>query len=180
MDDSDKLIELVRKIVLKLFPEIAGRYHLGSRAKVLSINEGLHLQPLARDGSIDKTAPAIKCDPFPCSLAAGNIVRLGFLYGDPSEPFVAPLATAAIGTITGSQVNVEGYGTRPALIAQHLAAHSRIGTITSPVGGEGTPLPGSTTSDLSRFDFQTDLQDGDQVAALPIEEGDRFIVVAKL
>jgi hypothetical protein len=176
----DKLLELVRKTVLRLFPELAGRYHLTCKARVLSTSGGLHLQPLKRDGSPDPTAPAVKCEPFPRSLKVGDVVRLGFLYGDPSEPHILALSTAAIGTITGSQVNIEGYGVRPALIAEHLAAHFRVGTTTAPVDSEGNPLPGATTSDLTRFDFQTSLKDGDRVAALPIEEGARFIIVAKL
>jgi mRNA-degrading endonuclease toxin of MazEF toxin-antitoxin module len=115
------------------------------------------------------------------ALAAGNVVRLGFLYGDPSEPFVGALATAAIGTVSGSQVNVEGYGLRPALIAEHLVAHSRLGVTAAPVNDDGTDIPGSTVySALTRFDFRTSLKDGDRVAALPIEEGARFIVVAKI
>jgi len=177
----DKLLELVRKIVIRLFPELAGRYHLACKAKVLSTSGGLHLQLLTREGSDDATAPPVKCDPLPVALAAGNVVRLGFLYGDPSEPHVLAQSTAAIGTITtGSQVHIEGYGVRPALIAEHLAAHFRVGTTTAPVDSEGNPLPGATTSDLTRFDFQTSLKDGDRVAALPIEEGARFIIVAKL
>jgi hypothetical protein len=177
----DKLLELVRKTVLRLFPELAGRYHLACKAKVLSTSGGLHLQPLTREGSDDATAPPVKCDPLPVALAAGNVVRLGFMYGDPSEPFVGTLATAAIGTMSGSQVNVEGYGLRPALIAEHLAAYSRIGVTASPVNPDGSDIEGTTVySDLTRFDFQTSLKDGDQVACLPIEEGCRFVVVAKI
>lgn len=176
----DKLIELVRKIVVKLFPELAGRYHLTARARVLSVSKGVQLQVLKTDGSEDTTAPALKVDPLPVMLKPGSVIRMGFMYGDPSEPFVLPNSTAAIGTMQGGQVNVENYGARDCLVAEHLKDHFRLATMTAPVDAEGNQLPGATTSTLTRIDFQTGLKDGDQVVALPIEEGERFIVIAKL
>lgn len=180
MEAVDKLLELVRKTVLQLFPELAGRYHLPRLARVISTTGGLTLQPLHNDGSVDDAAPAVKCPPLPRAVKPGDVVRLGYMLGDPSEPYVDTVATAAKGTMTGGQVAVEGVGTVPAVISQHLAAHSRIGTMTAPVDGDGNPLPGASTSERTRFDFQTDLEDGDQVAVLPIEEGAKVIVVAKI
>ncbi len=147
MDAPDKLIELVRKVVLRLFPELAGRYHVTARAKVISTQGGLHLAPLTNDGNVDPAAPAIKCDPVPVTLAPGNVVGLGFRYGDPSEPFVQCLSTAALGTYTGSTIDFPGYGSVTDFI---MAAH------------------------LSGIEV------GSQVAAVPIEEGKRFVVLAKI
>lgn len=180
MDKVDQLIEVVRKTVIKLFPELAGRYHLGARTALLSTSDGLHIQPLTRDGAVDETAPAIQCDPKPYRLKRGNVLRMCYLWGDPSEPEVFPVSTCAVGTMSGSQVDVIDYGLRPAVIAEHLLAHSRIGTETVPVDEDGNPLPGATTSERTRYDFKKVLKDGDLVAAVPIEEGDRFIVLAKL
>lgn len=176
----DKLIELVRKIVIRLFPELAGRYHLAARARVLSLSNGVQLQLLKSDGSEDTTAPALKVDPLPVKLKPGSVIRMGFMYGDPSEPYAAILSTTAIGTMQGSQVNIENYGTRDCLVAEHLKEHFRVATMTAPVDAEGNPQPGATTSELTRIDYQSELKDGDLVVALPIEEGERFIVIAKL
>jgi hypothetical protein len=178
----DKLLEVIRKTVLRLFPELAGRYHLTARARVVSTTgNSLQVQPLKRDGSVDPTAPAVVCDPLPYKLKPGNVVRLGFLYGDPSEPYVEAVATAALAQITAGGLLVEGYGeVTDYLVAEHLADHSRICTMTSPVDQDGNPLPGATTSDLTRFDFTSPLKVGDRVVVLPIEEGNRFVVVARL
>lgn len=180
MDAPDKLLEVVRKTVIRLFPELAGRYHLFARAKVLQTNDGLHLQVLTREGATDKTVPPAKCDPVPYTLTTGNTVKVCFLYGDPSEPWAIPESTAAIGTISGDQVTVEGWGTKPAIFAEHLLQHFRVGSATAPVAQNGNNLPGAETSALTRYDFLKGVKDGDLVAALPIEEGERFIVVAKL
>lgn len=179
MDKVDQLIEVVRKTVIKLFPELAGRYHLGARAALLSTADGLHIQPLTRDGAVDETAPAIQCDPKPYRLKAGNVLRMSYLFGDPSEPEVFPVSSGAVGTMSGSQVNIEGYGLRPAVIAEYLLSHTRLATKTEPVDEQGNPLPDATTKFI-KLEFTKGLKDGDLVAAVPIEEGDRFIVLAKL
>lgn len=89
MDRVGKLIEVVRKTVIQLFPEMAGGYHLLRKARVLkSTPEGLHIQPLTEEGNVDTASPPVKCDP--CPAVEGDIVVLGFLYGDPSEPFIIP------------------------------------------------------------------------------------------
>ncbi len=176
----DKLIEVVRKTVIKLFPELAGRYHLGCRASVTGLAGGLQLQPLTREGSEDASAPAVKCDPVPVKLKSGNVVRMAFLYGDPAEPVVFTRATAAVGTMAGGKVDVENYGVKDCLVAEHLRDHFRLATLTAPVDEQGNPLPGATTSPLTRIDFKAPLKDGDKVVALPIEEGERFIIVARL
>ncbi|NHM25468.1 hypothetical protein G7K71_08665 [Desulfofundulus sp. TPOSR] len=176
----DRLIEVVRKIVIRLFPELAGRYHLTGRARVTGLTGGLVLQPVTRDGSDDPETPAVKCETLPYTLKVGNIVRLGFMYGDPSEPFVGVLSTAAIGTWAGGKIEIPGYGTRDALVVECLREHSRLVTMTAPVDDQGNPLPGASTSPLTRIEYRATLEDGDQVVALPIEEGERFIVVGKL
>lgn len=177
----DKLMEVIRKTVLRLFPELAGRYHLAANAKVIKVApEALHVQPLLKDGAVNGDSPVITCPPVPYKLQPGNMVRLQFLYGDPSEPRVAAVATAALGQITSGGLTVEGYGEVDYLVAEHLGNHARLGTATSPVDAGGSALPDATTSSLTRFDFNANLHPGDLVAALPIEEGARFVVVAKL
>ena len=52
-------------------------------------------------------------------------------------------------------------------------------TITQPVDQDGNDLPGAE-SNIARIDYMTGIIDGDLVAAVPIEEGERFIVLAKL
>jgi len=180
MEAVDKLLEVVRKTVLQLFPELAGRYHLFAKAKVIKTGDGLHLQVLTRDGSPDATVPQAKCDPVPYSLKPGNVVKLCYLYGDPSEPWPIPVSTAAIGTFSGGNVTVQGWGSKPAIVPNHLLQHSRLGISTCPVDKDGIPLPGAITSGLTRYDIKPGLKDGDTVAALPIEEGERFIVLDKL
>jgi len=87
MDYGTKLIEVVRKTVLQLFPEMAGGYHLLRKARVVkSTPEALHVQPLNSQGSVDTEVPPVKCAPYPA--ASGDIVVLGYLYGNPSEPCV--------------------------------------------------------------------------------------------
>lgn len=176
----DKLIEVVRKTVIMLFPELAGRYHLAARAKVTGVAGGLNAQPLTRERTSDSTSPVVKCPALPYTLKPGNVIHVGYLYGDPSEPFALVLSTAAIGTWAGGKVTVEGYGTRDGLVAEHLKDHFRLATMTSPVDDDGNPLPGASTSILTRINYWTGLEDGDQVVALPIEEGERFVVVGKL
>ncbi|MTI82750.1 MAG: hypothetical protein FH756_02390 [Firmicutes bacterium] len=178
----DKLMEVIRKTVLRLFPELAGSYHLTSNAKVVKVTqEALHVQPLLKDGAVNEESPVITAPPLPYKLKPGDLVRLKFLYGDPSEPYAETVTTAALGQITGGGLIIEGYGeVADYLVAEHLAAHSRMGTTTSPVDDKGDSLPGATTSSLTRFDINAHLKAGDKVAALPIEEGARFVVVAKL
>lgn len=179
MEAADKLLEVVRKTVTQLFPELTGRYHLWANSKVIKTGDGLHLQLLTRTGSVDPTTPPTKCDPVPYKLKVGNAVKVCFLYGDPSEPWPVPLSTAAIGTYSAGQVDVEGWGTKPAIVADYLLEHTRVATITKPVDPDGNDLPGAE-SNIARIDYMPGITDGDLVAAVPIEEGERFIVLAKL
>jgi hypothetical protein len=177
----DRFIEVIRKTVLRLFPELAGRYHLGARARVQQLAEGgWTVQPLTRERADDDTVTAVKVPPLPYTLKPGNVVRLVYLYGDPSEPEVAPVSTAALGTWLGGWVEVPGFGIRNAVVAEHLVEHSRVATLTAPVDAEGNPLPRAVTSAPTRIDFAAALKYGDRVVALPIDEGERFLVVAKL
>lgn len=180
MEAVDKLLEVVRQTVMERFPELAGRYHLFAKAKVLKTGDGLHLQILTREGSPDASVPPAKCEGVPYKLKTGNMIKVCFLYGDPSEPWPVPVSTAAIGTYSGGQVEIEGWGKKPAVIADYLLQHFRVATLTKPVDPDGKDLPGAETSPLTRINFQAGLKDGDQVAALPIEEGERFIIIAKL
>lgn len=175
----DKLIEVVRKTVIKLFPELAGRYHLSGKARITALGEGVQAQPLTREGSDDTSAPVVKCSPLPTSLKVGNIITLAFLYGDPSEPYIISRSAAVVGTYAGGRVTVEGYGAE-AVVPEHLQDHSRVATLTAPVDEDGQPLPGASTSSLTKISYKAPLKAGDQVVATPIEEGERFIVLAKL
>lgn len=177
----DKLIEVIRRIVNKLYPELANRYHLPARARVLSINGSIKLQPLKNDGSDDTGTPVIICDPVPYTLQPGNVVRIGYVYGDPSEPFAAPLSTVALGTYTGTGFKPDGHNKEyQFILAKHLDNHFRIATLTEPVDDEGNPLPGATTSQLTRIDYVKCVKPGNRVAAVPMEEGDRFVIIAKI
>lgn len=73
-----------------------------------------------------------------------------------------------------------------------LPAFSLIGTATSPVDDEGNPLPGASTTPLTRYDFKEreidevkiemkpDLKEGDRVLCIPIDDGDDIMVVCKV
>ncbi|WP_027364026.1 DUF2577 family protein [Desulfotruncus alcoholivorax] len=165
----DKLMEVIRKTVIKLFPELAGRYHLSASARITALGDGIQAQPLTNEGSDDAKTPVVKCQPLPYSLKVGNVVKLAFMYGDPSEPFLITRSTAVIGAYAGGKITIDGYGTKDALVAEYLKDHTREGDLT---------LPDATLS--VKIKFKAPLKDGDQVAAVPIEEGERFIVIAKL
>ncbi|MED1851826.1 hypothetical protein P4V33_09190 [Brevibacillus borstelensis] len=73
-----------------------------------------------------------------------------------------------------------------------LPEFSLIGTATSPVDDEGRPLPGSSTSPLTRYDFKKreidkvkvemipDLKEGDRVLCVPVDDGDDVVVICKV
>lgn len=181
MSQVDKLLEVVRRAVGKLYPELANRYHLTARARVVSASGDIKLQPLTRDGRDDETAPLIVHEPIPATIKPGDVVLIGYTYGDPSEPFLAPLSTCAVGTITAGGFLPDGHKKAvPYILDQRLDAHFRLATLTAPVDDDGIPLPGAETSPLTRIDYKSMVKPGDRVAGVAIEEGARFVIVAKL
>lgn len=143
----DKLREVIRKTVIRLFPELGNRFHLFARGQLISKGTEWQIEQKDIEGKRDQNAPVLRIPPLPYSIAVGDSLNIGYLYGDRSEPFAIPKSAAAIGVMVGSTaVHVDGYGTRPAIIAEHLV----------------------------------DSVSGDTVAAVPIEEGNRFIVFAKI
>ncbi|MEW6540563.1 MAG: DUF2577 family protein [Bacillota bacterium] len=77
-------------------------------------------------------------------------------------------------------------------VTLHLPAHAKIGTMTSPVDENGNPEPGTSTSELTRFDFaeieipgvrvdfRAGLKPGDRVLVAPIHGGQDYVVIAKV
>lgn len=78
------------------------------------------------------------------------------------------------------------------LVKIHLPAFFLVGTATSPVDGEGNPLPGAGTSALTKYSFQAreiedaglelkqGLKTGDRVLAAPVNGGQDFVILAKV
>jgi antitoxin component of MazEF toxin-antitoxin module len=101
---------IIRSIVLEVFPELQG-YHYPIRAKVVKVYEkggkidefnnlySCDVQPLKKDGSVDEESPVIPDIEIPvlwagnqrgifCLPKEGTIVRVGFYYNDPAQPFL--------------------------------------------------------------------------------------------
>lgn len=67
-----------------------------------------------------------------------------------------------------------------------------LGKSTSPVDEQGNDLPGASTSQLTRYDFQTgeadnvrlelknNLRDGDRVLAVPVNGGREAVIICKV
>lgn len=110
MADTQELMRVLKKAVLAIFPELSG-YHYPIRGKVVKVNESggridefnrrysVDVQPLKPDGSVDEMAPVIPDVEVPviwagpgrgiyASPEVGAIVRIGFYYNDPAQPFV--------------------------------------------------------------------------------------------
>lgn len=111
MENTGELKELLSKIVRAIFPELNNGYQYPIRAKVVKVHEGggkisdfdkrysVDVQPLARDGTEDKTKPVIPDVAIPvlwagpdrglfCLPKVGAIVRVGFYYWDAALPYV--------------------------------------------------------------------------------------------
>lgn len=111
MADKKELIEVLRTIILEIFPEFKGGYHFPIRAKVVKVYESggrigefnkhysVDVQPLYPDGSVNADAPIIPDVEIPvlwagpsrgiyCLPTIGSIVRVGFYHYDPSQPYV--------------------------------------------------------------------------------------------
>lgn len=105
-----ELKEIVRQIVLEVFPELQG-YQYPVRAKVVKVHEtggkvnefnnlySCDVQPLKKDGSVDEDSPVIPDVEIPvvwagnqrgffCLPKKGTICRIGFYYNDPAHPFL--------------------------------------------------------------------------------------------
>lgn len=104
-----------------------------------------------------------------------------------------------LGTITASGLKLDSFKheIKDYLIADwlvkiHFPAFSLLGTATSPVDDQGNPLPGASTSPLTRYDFRAkevdqvrlelkaDLKPGDRVLAVPVNGGQDAVVIAKV
>lgn len=104
-----------------------------------------------------------------------------------------------LGTITATGLKLDSFKQeiRDYLVADwlvkvHFPAFSFIGTATSPVDDQGNPLPGATTTPLTRYDFlerqvddvrlemKVSLKAGDRVLAVPVNGGQDAIIVAKV
>jgi len=84
------------------------------------------------------------------------------------------------------------YGVAEWSVQVRLPARTVVGTMTAPVNADGEPLPGASTSQLTRFDLaesetaevqltmQGQLQPGDRVLAVPIDGGNQAIVICKV
>ncbi len=78
------------------------------------------------------------------------------------------------------------------LVKVHFPAFSLVGTATSPVDKDGKNLPGATTSQQTRYDFlarevqevrlelKPGLKAGDRVLAIPVNNGQEAIILAKV
>lgn len=104
-----------------------------------------------------------------------------------------------LGTITASGLKLDSfkhelqdYHVADWLIKAHLPDFSLIGTSTSPVDDQGSPLPGAATTLLTRYDFRareidgvrlelkSGLKPGDRVLAVPVNGGQDSVVIAKV
>jgi len=104
-----------------------------------------------------------------------------------------------LGTITASGLKldsfkheIQDYLVADWLVKIHFPAFSFIGTATSPVDDQGNPLPGATTTSLTRYDFRpkevdqvhlelkADLKPGDRVLVVPVNCGQEAVVIAKV
>ena len=106
--------EAIKKIVLRLFPELTGTYHLPRFARVVAISDPLEKPELADDfrpryavdievltpqGEVDEELPRYRCVPLPVQCAGiergqygfpdpGALVEVGFAYGLPDHIFI--------------------------------------------------------------------------------------------
>jgi hypothetical protein len=78
------------------------------------------------------------------------------------------------------------------LVKIHFPAFFLVGTATSPVDEQGNPLPGASTSVLTKYSFNAreienvrlelkqGLKSGDRVLAAPVNGGQDFVILAKV
>ncbi|MDI3547880.1 MAG: hypothetical protein PWR10_1532 [Halanaerobiales bacterium] len=105
-----ELKKIIKTIILEVFPELQG-YHYPIKGKVVKVYEAggqsdefnniysCDVQPLNKSGSVDENAPVIPDVEIPVIWAGpqrgiyalpeiGSIVRVGFYYHDPAQPFI--------------------------------------------------------------------------------------------
>lgn len=110
--------ELIKKTVLRLFPELTGGYHLPRYAEVLAVADAptsgdiaddfrpryaVDIQVLDMHGKADGTMPILHSVPLPVPVAggaemgqfafpqAGTVVMLQFAYGSPNKPVITAI-----------------------------------------------------------------------------------------
>ncbi|AEG61698.1 hypothetical protein [Desulforamulus ruminis] len=100
-------------------------------------------------------------------------------------------------TATGLKLDTFKHEIKDYLIADwlvkiYLPAFSLVGTATSPVKDTGEDLPGASTSQLTRYDFskreiddvrlelKPGLKPGDRVLAVPVNNGQEAVIMAKV
>ncbi len=106
--------EVIRKAILKLFPELSGGLHLDRYARVLAVSDepdtggscerfrpryAVDLEILTPEGERDEAYPIYKDIPLPAASAGmergvfgfpetGSLVIIGFAYGRPDHPLI--------------------------------------------------------------------------------------------
>lgn len=109
------MVEAIKKIVLRLFPELAGQYHLPRFARVVAVSDppeahalcdefrpyyAVDVQVLDAQGMPDTNLPVYQAVPLPVPQAGieagqfrfpdpGTVVVLHFAYGLPHKPFIS-------------------------------------------------------------------------------------------
>ena len=108
------MVEQIKRIVLNLFPELRGRYHLPRFARVVSVSDApaaggvtdayrpryaVNVQVMLQNGKPDPALPVFEDLPLPAMAAGierghfgfpepGTLVEVGFAYGSPQHPFI--------------------------------------------------------------------------------------------
>ncbi len=104
-----------------------------------------------------------------------------------------------LGTMTAAGLKLDNFKheIKDHLVADWLAkiylpAFFLVGTATSPVDVQGNPLPGATTSALTKYSFNAreiedvrlelkqGLKSGDRVMVAPVNGGQDFVILAKV
>jgi len=107
-------VKAIQRIILRLFPELTGRWHLPRWGKVVALPElpeegdlsdrfyphyAVDVQLLDEKGMEYENKPALQAVPLPVPglgdragrlepPAIGSIVELGFMFGQPDKPFI--------------------------------------------------------------------------------------------
>lgn len=92
-DKISTFIDAIKLVLDKEFPDLTGRFRYPAKAIVVTVHEDstVDLLMLDKSGKVDPSSP-----PFPKVLAPkssteiliGDIVRIGFYYNDPTQPFI--------------------------------------------------------------------------------------------
>ncbi|ABC33411.1 uncharacterized protein conserved in bacteria [Hahella chejuensis KCTC 2396] len=115
--------EEIKKIVLRMFPELSGNLHLPRLAKVVAISDPLQkpelcdrfrpryavdVRVLTPQGEEDPELPLYRCVPLPASYGGiergqfgfpepGTVVEVAFAYGLPDQPFIRTVLGQGLG-----------------------------------------------------------------------------------